>query len=535
MHPKNSFLILFIAAALLGITAAPRWAQSTHPSDIGREVAVPRHLEDDEEFLLPIRKLIEHGQELFTANWTAQEGAGRPLAKGTGAPLSDQTEPLIFPRNFNRVSGPDSNSCAGCHNSPFGIPGGGGDIVANVFVLGQRFDFATFDPRDRVPTKSSVNEMSQNITLQDIADSRATVGMFGSGFIEMLARQMTGELQAIRDRIPPGGSAPLVAKGISFGVLSRRADGAWNTLRVEGIPAVSLVSAGASQPPSLVIRPFHQAGKVVSLREFSNNAFNHHHGIQSTERFGRNTDPDGDGFVNEITRADITAVTIFQATMAVPGRVISNDPAVEAAVLLGEQRFQSIGCARCHVPSLLLDNQGWVFTEPNPDNPAGNLQVNEAPTLSVDLTGDNLPSPRLKPDPSGVVHVPAFTDLKVHDMCDGPDDPNQEPLDMNQPPGSMGFFAGNRKFITRKLWGAANEPPYFHHGQFTTMREAILAHGGEGRTARASFQALNHYDQDCIIEFLKTLRVLPPGTRDLIVDEKGRKKKWPPVHPQTAH
>ena len=28
--------------------------------------------------------------------------------------------------------------------------------------------------------------------------------MFGSGFIEMLARQMTRELQAIRDRIPPG-------------------------------------------------------------------------------------------------------------------------------------------------------------------------------------------------------------------------------------------------------------------------------------------------------------------------------------------
>ena len=187
------------------------------------------------------------------------------------------------------------------------------------------------------------------------------------------------------------------------------------------------------------------------------------------------------------------------------------------------------------MPSLPLDNQGWVFTEPNPDNPPGNLRVNEAPTLSVDLTGDNLPRPRLKPDSSGVVHVPAFTDLKLHDMCDGPDDANQEPLDMNQPAGSMGFFAGNRKFITRKLWGTANEPPYFHHGQFTTMRDAILAHGGEARMARASFQALNPYDQDCIIEFLKTLQVLPPGTRDRIVDEKGRKKKWPPAHAQTAH
>jgi hypothetical protein len=30
----------------------------------------------------------------------------------------------------------------------------------------------------------------------------------------------------------------------------------------------------------------HQAANVVSLREFTNNAFNQHHGMQSTERFG---------------------------------------------------------------------------------------------------------------------------------------------------------------------------------------------------------------------------------------------------------
>jgi hypothetical protein len=51
-----------------------------------------------------------------------------------------------------------------------------------------------------------------------------------------------------------------------------------------------------------------------------------------------------------------------------------------------------------------------------------------------------------------VVQVPAFTDLKLHDLCDGPDDPNQEALDINKPPGSSGFFAWNRKSITRKLW-----------------------------------------------------------------------------------
>lgn len=105
-------------------------------SSIGREVAIPRHLQDGEEFSVSLHDLLAHGQRLFTAVWTIEEGGGRLLTKGTGAKLSDPTSPLEFPRNFNRISAPDANSCAGCHNLPFGIPGGGGDIVAaNVFVL----------------------------------------------------------------------------------------------------------------------------------------------------------------------------------------------------------------------------------------------------------------------------------------------------------------------------------------------------------------------------------------------------------------
>jgi len=219
--------------------------------------------------------LLEHGRMLFTAVWTIQEGGGRPLTKGTGNPLSDPTNPLIFPQNFNRISAPDANSCSGCHNLPFGIPGGGGDIVANVFVLGQRFDFATFDSSDVTPTRGEMDEAVRASRLQTIANSRATLGMFGSGFIEMLARQITEDLQAIRDATPPGGLRALVSKGISFGTIARAADGRWITSGVEGIAAPSLATSGPKSPPSLVIRPFHQAGNVVSIRQFSNNAFNH--------------------------------------------------------------------------------------------------------------------------------------------------------------------------------------------------------------------------------------------------------------------
>ena len=502
-------------------------------SPIGREVAIARHMQDGEEFSIPLRDLLAHGQRLFTAVWTIEEGGRRPLSKGTGAKLSDPTNPLEFPRNFNRVSAPDANSCAGCHNLPFGIPGGGGDIVANVFVLGQRFDFATFDSLDMTPTRGEMSETGAPSHLQSIANSRATLGMFGSGYIEMLARQITEDLQAIRNLTPPGAARALVSKGISYGSIARAADGTWITTGVRGIAAPSLATTGPANPPSLVIRPFHQAGNVVSIRQFSNNAFNHHHGIQSTERFGKDTDPDGDGVTNEMTRADVTAVSIFQATMAVPGRVIPNDPEIEAAVLVGEQRFSAIGCTSCHIPALPLDRQGWIFTEPNPFIPplppqGPNLLVGQAPTLAVDLSGDDLPAPRLRPS-HAVVMVPAYTDLRLHDITTGqPGDPNIEALDMNQPAGSPGFFAGNAKFLTRKLWGTANEPPFFHHGLFTTLRQAVKAHDGEAKSMRLAFEALSQYEQDCVIEFLKTLQVLPPGTRALIVDENGKKKNWPP-------
>jgi len=359
---------------------------------------------------------------------------------------------------------------------------------------------------------------------------------------------MSADLRGERDATPPGSAVQLMSKGVSFGVLSHNVDGTWDVSRVQGLAAPSLSSTGTTAP-SLIIRPLHQVGNVISIRQFSNNAFNHHHGMQSEERFGLNADPDGDGVSNELTVADITAVSLFQATMAVPGRVIPNDPAVERAILLGESKFKEIGCASCHATLPLTSNNnpglpgqpGWIYFEPSPYNPATgsnapNLRLGPsnypitAPALAVDLTSEALPLPRLRPR-HGEVMVELYSDLKLHDISatsDPKTDPECEPLDQNQPAGSPGFFKGNCKFITRKLWGFYNQGGAFmHHGKFTTAREAVEAHNGEAFKQRSAFDALPKDQQNAVIEFLKSLQVLPPGAESLVVDEHGKSKRWP--------
>jgi hypothetical protein len=403
--------------------------------------------------------------------------------------------------------------------------------VTNVFVLGQRFDEATFDSADAVPTKGNLNEVGQEVTLDSIANSRQTVGMFGSGLIEMLARQITADLRSQRDGLQPGSSVALTSKGISFGKLSRDTQGNWITNQVEGLPAPSLSTSGPNNPPNLIVRPFHQAGAVISLRQFTNNAMNHHHGIQTVERFGAGLDPDGDSVVDELSIPDVSAASVYQAALDVPGRLIPSSQPFQRAVLAGERTFVTIGCSSCHVPSLPLDQQGWVFTEPNPFNPSGNLLPSDSytqqfGTLSLDLTDPSLPGPRPAPK-AGVLEVFAFTDFKLHDITSGPNDPNREALDMHAPAGSPAFFAGNSRFVTGRLWGVANQMPFYHHGHYTTMRQAIEAHAGEASGVMAKWQALQESERLQVIEFLKSLRILPRDAAAPIIDDQGQPIDWP--------
>jgi len=453
---------------------------------IGDGPIIREHLsqQDIEDGYVDFQTLMEKGEHLFVAKFNKYDGQGRPATRGDGGHRDPGTAPA-----FIRTSAPESNSCAGCHNDP--LPGGAGDIVANVFVLAQALD----------PVTESVNA--------EFSNERNTLGMFGAGPIEMLAREMTAELHAIRDKALADAALTngivvrtLRAKGVSFGRLTALPDGTLLTDRVEGIDE------------DLVLKPFHQKGAVISIREFSNNALNHHHGMQAMERFGEHisgtTDYDQDGVHNELTDGDVTALSLWQAALGTPGQVIPADPVYERAIIRGERYFGVIGCTDCHVPSLTLDDP--VYSEPNPYNPAGNLRLEDVTALvSFDMTEEGL-GPRLEARPDGRATVRAFTDLKRHNLCDE---------ELNHYCNEQVPQAGipTELFLTRKLWDVGNSAPYGHRGDLTTLTEAIHYHGGEARESRDKFFSLSQGTQDEIIEFLKSLRVLPEDVEALVVDE----------------
>lgn len=464
-------------------------------ADIGEQPVILKHVDqaEIEAGTHSVDELFDLGQLLFDARFNRLDGAMRPATTGTGA-QRDPTQP-----DFIRTSGPDANACFGCHSLP--RSGGAGEFVANVFVLAQALN----------PVTQSIDPMFSN--------ERNSLGMMGAGPIEMLAREMSEELIAIRESARQEATSTgqpvtraLSAKGVSFGAITVLPDGKVDPSAIEGVDW------------DLIVKPFHQKGAVVSLRQFSNNAMNHHHGMQSVERFGLDTDPDGDGVVNELTVGDITAVTIYQAALAIPGRLIPRK--FKDDIDRGEQLFSQIGCTTCHVPAMTLKSR--MFSEPNPFNPGanidppmGNLQIaNVSKPFTYDMTSQGH-EPRLERASNGGASIRAFTDLKRHNLND--DELNhfaneqvaQGRLNGFAPASDFTMAPPTRpkeQFLTRKLWDVGNTDPYGHRGDLTTITDAIFYHGGEARATRDAYFALPQEDQNRIVSFLRTLQVLPDGS-----------------------
>ena len=88
-----------------------------------------------------------------------------------------------------------------------------------------------------------------------------------------------------------------------------------------------------------------------------------------------------------------------------------------------------------------------------------------------------------------------FSDFLVHDM------------------GSLGDGIGNtgdtvattRQMRTAPLWGARFNTQFLHDGRAKTVRDAILAHDGQGLAARNAFASLGSTDQGLLLKFVNSI------------------------------
>lgn len=422
-----------------------------------------------------LEQLMSAGETLFSTRFTLQQGLGRPLATQAIIPTKRKRPAR---NTFSRTAGIDASSCAGCHNDP--LVGGAGDFTANVFVSEgfQHTDFDTTDPQ--------------------FSNERNTNHLFGAGLVELLAREMTNELHAIRRKSLTEAAdskqtvrVELLAKGVGFGTLTVEPDGRVDTSEIEGVDS------------DLVIRPFSQKGVMTSLRQFTVNALNQHHGMQASERFGARwtgeTDYDEDGVTQEITIADVSALVAWQATLPPPLAATDLTEDWQQAAARGSVTFDEIACNGCHKRSLPLNS--LVFTDPGPFDAAGTLRQNEGSELQYDLALLDW-AKRLPRDTDGRVLVPLFGDLKRHEIAD-----NRVSTLGNELLSQR--FVERNVFMTTELWGIASTAPYGHRGDLTTLSEVIAGHGGGARASRESWLALQASAQDDVIAYLKSLVIKP--------------------------
>jgi hypothetical protein len=455
-------------------------------------------------------RMFAAGDALFHTAFNGLDGVGSNVRKdGSRVPRFAPPGPR----------GPGSQGCGECHAVPF--------------------------PASAGLAHSSVARDKKGTTEVNV---RSVTSLFGDGILQLLAQEMTEELQGIRDAAglaatkAPGTpvSRELTSKGTSFGVITATAqpDGQvqFDTAKV----------AGAD--PDLVVRPMGWKGDAPMVRNITLGAAAGGMGMIGDEIVWKKTgagkypDVDGDGVGRELSVGDITAMTIYTAAQETPaelGRLaalgyVTAPRADEAGrIEAGRKAFVTIGCAGCHTPEMPLANTR--FEEPTL---RGNGHYYDAALAAIDSGYDprrpfvfdvltDAQPPRAEPRPGGGAVIRLYGDLKRHAMgrvlADpaGPSEssgPDLEPLKYNGTP----VMIPADQFLTAELWGVGNTGPWLHDNRAGTLREAILLHGedtpvpvgapgrSEAQEARDGFVKAPAADQEAVIAFLLNLRTFSP-------------------------
>ena len=393
-----------------------RMEEALAPGFLLRETATVAERED-----VTCRELAQIGRLVFEHELTFEDGLKRPFRR---VQLGDN-------------GGPETNGCRSCHWR--GGPAGAGSVLDNSFVLGDG---------DRIGS----------------ADARNPPPLLGVGLVELLAAEMTVDLQAQVAAASPG-PISLESKGVSFGTITKDGGGDLDMSGLEGVDA------------DLVVKPFGWKGNVATVAEFVRaSAFDH---------FGTTV---GNG---PLTEGHLTALVMHLSALPLPGVVLPVAPrdletlakplpdptAFEYADEWadGLLLFDEVGCSHCHRRTLVLKDPTLVV---------GRVALSLAEDVSL-VTWD---------EAAGGYPVQLFSDLKRHDL--GDELASQHP--------DRGVTTS--QYLTRRLWGVSGSGPFLHDGRAPFFDHALDAHGGEAAFARAAFQALDAEQKGRLRIYLQSLR-----------------------------
>jgi mono/diheme cytochrome c family protein len=398
-------------------------------------------------------RAAELGRDLFQLDFDVAHGLGNGLAKRHSPLAGLRPPPNLRHVHYQDFGGPDATRCVACHY--VGGVGGAGAKIDNVF----------FDGDGRTPTSGL---------------ERNPRSLAGAAVLQRLAEEMTSELQAearrLQKSLAVGQGAPLIAKGINFGIARKIVGG-----RLD-LTAVRTVGV------DLVVRPFGWKGTESSLRQMVERSLAQHLGIQSEGLLRRSEsrgqlgdgpegDPDDDGQQREATDGMVSALSLYIASLALPTEEAAELPTYLLTSGRGEALFTRIGCASCHVPELPL-HDSVVSLGPTPGSAP---RVDLAPLLTPPGRSQRQPTVRL------------YSDLRRHD------------LGKRLAETRVDHGVSWQLWLTPPLWGIAASGPYLHDGRAGDIDSAIAAHDGEAAAARANYIGLPEEDAAAVRLFLHSL------------------------------
>lgn len=471
MLSRSKFIALLGLSLIYGSVAQASPAV-TLPPPPGEGPALPNNLieqDDIEAGILSLEAVRKAGGLVFTTPFNRFDGFGDGPAdifdnsrdfpfRGDRAPLQTNMTPML------RINGLDAQTCLECHSVvsrasvplTFGI-GGHGGVNNTPMPLTTKLDASDEDGDGITNTTGRIINPPF---------------MFGAGGVELVAKEMTRDLQAIKtlaEAATAGTEFDLSTKGVNFGTITSIGNG---DVEID-------ISNGHGIDEDLVVRPFGRKGENFTIRDFDRGAMAFHLGIQSLDVFDPGTDPDGDGIVDELSIGEMSSLSVFLATTPRPKMA-----RLKGGASAGKAIFQSLGCVSCHIPKMHTESK--ILTQSFPDiatDPDANVFI------SIDLS--NEPA-KFEESGNGLV-IPMFADLKRHNM--GPELAETTG-------GVMDPF-----FTTARLWGIADSAPYLHDGRAATLTEAILAHGGEALAMRNGFDALSDSKKIKLLTFLRALKL----------------------------